>query len=670
MDAIGPGSSVVAVGVSAPSSLLPPLSRRPDTPVTTTTTTPAFSASSSPYRPFPPAHNSLRVVFGSSTKQGLFHANEDRAGAYYWTCSYAAPLSPTTSVSSSASGTSPHPNASTVLSEQQKQQHQKQQKKQDQQPQTSSSQSSSSSLVSSSPLIAGPAPPPRLLCSTPKPLSLQGVLYTRGHHNPSTPPACPSLPLSPGSLTKSTSCLLTLCDGHDGHSAADFVTKNLAMEMQRALRDVLVEEWEEEETRELERRGQKEKEEKKEDQQEPETRKRLDVKENPSDTTTSSQQVVPVTSSSSPYPLPLLMWHLYHRCWVRAFRRLDDSFHTRVNSIQAISGRPCTSGACVISCLVQGAWVTTAGLGDCRAAALLMIPSDKGSSSSPQQQRGTGTTTASEDGDASTYGRGDSGEDCLGRVGDDVSTVHTLIPSQTTSGIIPQATTLTNITSQLTSSHSSPSSSPSRLSSSSLHPSCSFSFTWLSHGHRCSSPTEISRIRSLGGSVQNSRLGGVLEPSRSIGDFDIKESQPEGVLSCLPETATVNMEKGGIVILGTDGMWDFVGEDQVIPMVCRAWRRWIFRAAKAKNIRRTAAAAAVGMATTSATVAGEHTTKSGDAGVVDETSSSAEEGADGCEPSSADLCKVATRLVTAARKRGSRDDCTVTVIYIAPEGPG
>ena len=62
------------------------------------------------------------------------------------------------------------------------------------------------------------------------------------------------------------------------------------------------------------------------------------------------------------------------------------------------------------------------------------------------------------------------------------------------------------------------------------------------------------------------RVGGVIEPTRTIGDRDIKEDLPPGTISAIPDTRGIDVRVAhgdsaasffqGILIQGTDGLWD------------------------------------------------------------------------------------------------------------------
>merc|ERR1719333_186153 len=93
----------------------------------------------------------------------------------------------------------------------------------------------------------------------------------------------------------------------------------------------------------------------------------------------------------------------------------------------------------------------------------------------------------------------------------------------------------------------------------------------LSKDQKASSPHELERIRKLGGSVERGRIEG-LEPSRTLGDFDIKSRCPPGVISVVPEVRCREISNGrlsaqGLVICATDGVWDILCSKDVISMV-------------------------------------------------------------------------------------------------------
>eukprot|EP00391_Amoebophrya_sp_Ameob2_P001213 CAMPEP_0179005136 /NCGR_PEP_ID=MMETSP0795-20121207/13737_1 /TAXON_ID=88552 /ORGANISM="Amoebophrya sp., Strain Ameob2" /LENGTH=753 /DNA_ID=CAMNT_0020699565 /DNA_START=199 /DNA_END=2460 /DNA_ORIENTATION=- len=69
-------------------------------------------------------------------------------------------------------------------------------------------------------------------------------------------------------------------------------------------------------------------------------------------------------------------------------------------------------------------------------------------------------------------------------------------------------------------------------------------FSWLSRDFRADKTYERARMRQLGfTAIVNGRVCGCLEPSRTIGDLDIKAQIPNGVISIVPETRSVDMAR-------------------------------------------------------------------------------------------------------------------------------
>lgn len=94
------------------------------------------------------------------------------------------------------------------------------------------------------------------------------------------------------------------------------------------------------------------------------------------------------------------------------------------------------------------------------------------------------------------------------------------------------------------------------------------SLTWLSRDHKASCPIEQKRIEAVGGSVIDGRVEG-LEPSRTLGDFDVKMTVKPGVISIVPEVRSIDLGAGStatgrraVLMCATDGVWDVMsGQD-------------------------------------------------------------------------------------------------------------
>jgi len=97
------------------------------------------------------------------------------------------------------------------------------------------------------------------------------------------------------------------------------------------------------------------------------------------------------------------------------------------------------------------------------------------------------------------------------------------------------------------------------------------SLCWLSCDHKASSATETLRIRQTGGTVFDGRVFG-LEPSRTLGDFDIKQKTADGVISIVPEVRRAEIGDGSqvshaLLICATDGVWDVLDGEDIIDVV-------------------------------------------------------------------------------------------------------
>jgi len=99
------------------------------------------------------------------------------------------------------------------------------------------------------------------------------------------------------------------------------------------------------------------------------------------------------------------------------------------------------------------------------------------------------------------------------------------------------------------------------------------SITWMSRDHKASMPYERKRILDAGGIVNDGRVEG-LEPSRTLGDFDVKLSTKPGVISIVPEVRhfELAMREGesshrAILVTGTDGVWDVITGQDICKLI-------------------------------------------------------------------------------------------------------
>merc|ERR1712217_591272 len=83
---------------------------------------------------------------------------------------------------------------------------------------------------------------------------------------------------------------------------------------------------------------------------------------------------------------------------------------------------------------------------------------------------------------------------------------------------------------------------------------------WLSRDQKAISALEQRRITKAGRQVIRGRVQG-LEPSRTLGDFDVKERVRPGVISIEPEVRRCEIGNGSdvsqaLIVCCTDGVWD------------------------------------------------------------------------------------------------------------------
>ena len=81
------------------------------------------------------------------------------------------------------------------------------------------------------------------------------------------------------------------------------------------------------------------------------------------------------------------------------------------------------------------------------------------------------------------------------------------------------------------------------------------------------------RIRRAGGFVVGQRVQGVLALTRSFGDFTFKQNPglpPESqIITALPDVREFKVDNNRLdfVVLGSDGIWDVMSNQQVVDLV-------------------------------------------------------------------------------------------------------
>ena len=90
----------------------------------------------------------------------------------------------------------------------------------------------------------------------------------------------------------------------------------------------------------------------------------------------------------------------------------------------------------------------------------------------------------------------------------------------------------------------------------------------LSEDHKPDNAEEKARIEAAGGFVEENRVNGSLNLSRSLGDFEYKsnpkKSYKEQMVTCDPEVRCVQRQPSHdeFIILACDGIWDCVDNER------------------------------------------------------------------------------------------------------------
>lgn len=80
--------------------------------------------------------------------------------------------------------------------------------------------------------------------------------------------------------------------------------------------------------------------------------------------------------------------------------------------------------------------------------------------------------------------------------------------------------------------------------------------------HKLTNEAEKERVKKLGG-VLNNRVGGQLLVTRALGDFAFQQYG----LSAVPDVLKRKIEKEKFIMIGSDGIWDFLDTDSIIKIL-------------------------------------------------------------------------------------------------------
>ena len=91
----------------------------------------------------------------------------------------------------------------------------------------------------------------------------------------------------------------------------------------------------------------------------------------------------------------------------------------------------------------------------------------------------------------------------------------------------------------------------------------------LSFDHKASDPKEQKRVSKEGAIIMNGRLFGTLMVTRSLADFELKNcGSGIGGLSVIPHVSRTELDsKDRYVLIGSDGIWDVITDNESLDMV-------------------------------------------------------------------------------------------------------
>lgn len=94
----------------------------------------------------------------------------------------------------------------------------------------------------------------------------------------------------------------------------------------------------------------------------------------------------------------------------------------------------------------------------------------------------------------------------------------------------------------------------------------------LSEDHKPDNAEEKARIERAGGFVEENRVKGILNLSRSLGDMEYKKDprlKPEDqMITCVPETQVFNLtSETSFILLACDGIWDCLTNQEAADLM-------------------------------------------------------------------------------------------------------
>lgn len=93
----------------------------------------------------------------------------------------------------------------------------------------------------------------------------------------------------------------------------------------------------------------------------------------------------------------------------------------------------------------------------------------------------------------------------------------------------------------------------------------------MSEDHKPELAREKTRIEKAGGFVEDNRVRGILNLSRSLGDLDYKSDKKikadEQMVTAYPEVKAEKASKGDFLIIACDGIWDCMTSEECVKYV-------------------------------------------------------------------------------------------------------
>jgi len=94
----------------------------------------------------------------------------------------------------------------------------------------------------------------------------------------------------------------------------------------------------------------------------------------------------------------------------------------------------------------------------------------------------------------------------------------------------------------------------------------------LTQDHNTSNARERERVTAMGGVIKDNRVGGVLIPTRSFGDFllkaELNKPQWKQVISPVPQIEQYKLQPGWeFILVATDGVWDAMSSNDAVLFV-------------------------------------------------------------------------------------------------------